>query len=298
MTNADLASLLNSELGLTGTAAVTPNVIRQWVGWGVLPHSTAKGRSVGESPEWSRSGKARRRALRLAALRKAGVVRENAVVAQAFFEWGHPNFELVKQALLAELRKWRSQLLRRRTTRLSGVDYQSLGAAQQRAISNQLGALDRRFVGNQFEQSPELFAVIAESTELDEVAPHRVDQLVTAAFDKMMPGVVKSLPASCTNLFLTSLPGLLGSPEEIANSAETKVRDCSERNLRIARVMRLRMLAALSRTNHSSLSRSSNLVELMNMNKNLLPQISVGPWAVFHFMQCLAAVEANAYPTN
>ena len=277
---------------------MTPDVIRQWVRWGVLPHSTAKGRSVGESPEWSRSFKARRRALRLAGLRKAGVVRENAVVAQAFFEWGHPNFELVKKALLAELRKWRSQLLRRRTSRLGGVDYQNLGAAQQRAISNQLGALDSRFVGNRFEQSPELFAVVAELAELDDVAPHLVNRLLTEAIDKMMPGVVESIPASCFGLILTSLPGLLGSPEEIANSAEAKLTECSERNFRIARVVRLRMLAALSRTEPNSLSRNSNLVELMNMNKSLLPQISVGPWAIFHFTQCLAAVEANAYSKN
>ena len=232
-----------------------------------------------------------RRAFRLAELRKAGLVRESAIIAQAFFEWGHPDPERVRAALLGELGKYRSQLLRRRTTRMHGIEYGSLGAVQQRAIGNQLGALDPRFIGTQFEQSSELYATIAESAELNEIKSDHVRKLVMLAFERILPGNLIDIPISCLALFSNSLPGLLGSPEEISDSAESKIQESSTRNLRIARIIRTRMIGVLRRNDDNLHLRETNLEELISMNKRLLPQISTGPWAVLHFAQCLAVVD-------
>ena len=295
MTNAELASLLNSQLGLTETNAVTPNVIRQWVGWEVLTWSTARGRSVGESPEWSRSGKAMRRAFRLAQLRKSGVIRENAVIVQAYIEWGHPDIDRVRQALMREVNKWRSQLLRRRTTRMQNADYQSLSAVQQRAIRRQRGHLDARFAGTQFEQSDELYATFAELAESGEGDGDRVSKVLLAAMDKMLPGIGETLPAASLNRLGSAIAGVFGSADEIANSAQSEIERASEREFRIARLISRRLLQPTREAQRIKeiMELSGAHAELLQMLNSLSPQISVGIWASVQFAQCLMCVRRS-----
>src|SRR5690348_10385096 len=96
MTNAELAAYLNEQLGLSAGQAVTTDVVRQWVAWDVLPKAKVQGRISGKGPAWSRLGVARRRAMRLAQLRKLGTRREKALIVQAYIEWGHPDFGRVR----------------------------------------------------------------------------------------------------------------------------------------------------------------------------------------------------------
>ena len=295
VTNADLALLLNSELGLAGALAVTPNVIRQWVAWDVLTRSTATGRSVGESPEWSRSGKATRRAFRLAQLRKSGVIRENAVIVQVYIEWGHPDIYRVRQALLREVKKWRSQLLHRRTTRMGNADYQNLSAVQQRALRRQLGPLDARFAGTRFEQSDELYATLSELAESGEGSRDRISKLLLTAIDKVLPGIGEALPAESLYRFGSTIAGVFGSAEEIGNSAQSEIISASEREFRIARLITSKLLrSARDIQQIRGIMKLSNAhSELLQMLNFLSPQISAGVWASIQFTQCLMCVRRS-----
>ena len=176
---------------------------------------------------------------------------------------------------------------------MNGADYQSLGAVQQRAIRNQLGALDGRFVGTRYQQSAELYATFTELAESGEARSDHVPELFKSAIEQMLPGFGESFPPESFNLFVISIAGLIGAPDEIANSAESQIKKASGRDLRIARIYRKRMLAVLGQTETFLPTSNSPLAALMTMNKSLLPQISAGPWAILHLAQCLLAIQRN-----
>lgn len=162
MTNSELAELLNARLGLAEHDAVTVNVLRQWVAWDVLPKARVAGRVDGKGPIWSRTGATLRRANRLGELRRRGIKRENALIVQAYIEWGHHDFDRVRAAMRSEWDKWAAQLTRKQTTFIENTDYGEISATQKRAIANQIGPISPIFKGTKLEQSPELYALIAD----------------------------------------------------------------------------------------------------------------------------------------
>jgi hypothetical protein len=300
VTNAELAHQLNSELGLSGRGAVTSNVIRQWVAWGVLPKAQAKGQSMGRGPTWSRSDFAMRRAMRLAELRKWGVTRESALIAQVFFEWGHSDLERVRRSLLMEVNKWRSQLARPRTTFLDNSNYEAASAVQKRAIRNQLGRLDSRFVGTQFEQSGELYATVADWAMRGEGDVRKLSVLLLSAMETMLPGFGATVSQREPNTLLVTMKGVLGSPEEIDHSSISAIEIASGRELRSARVIMKRMLKVIGMAEILLRipSIDPGLRNLIVMLEKLNPQITVGPWSIMHFTQCLLAVHRIEVPAN
>lgn len=119
----------------------------------------------------------------MAELRKLSVQRKSAVIVQAFIEWGHRDFDLVRSALLHELKKARAQFAHHRTTHILNADYEDLSAVRQRAIRTQLGPLDSRFVDTQFQQSNEFYARIAQLAETGEGNVSRQRELLKGAFE-------------------------------------------------------------------------------------------------------------------
>lgn len=289
MTNAELAELLNARLGLAGKDAVTESVIRQWVAWNVLPKATAQGRAIGERPAWSRSGAAMRRALRLADLRKRAIRRENALIVQAYIEWGHPDFDLVRGALQREWSKWTAQLNRRQTTFLEDTDFENVSATKKRAIATQLGPLDDIFKGTRFEQSPEFYAVFAEFARVSEGNPRHMAGLMSVALRQINPEIVELIPPHCIITLVNSFAGMTGAPDEIENSAESAIRYASERQFRIARYQIRFFLRILGKGNFHSQSVALNFDsgQFWQMLHSLLPQISRGHWLIFLFVQAL-----------
>ena len=292
MTNSELAALVNSRLGLAGQDSVTANVIRQWVAWDVLPKARIQGREKGKGPVWSRSGPAVRQALRLGALRQRGVKREKALIVQAYIEWGHRDFDRVREALLDEWSKWAAQLTRRQTTFLAKAEFRDIGAKQMRAIANQLGPLDSSFKGTPFQQSPELYAVMAEFARSGNGIEKDIEILMAGAFEQMVPGMAEMLPPHCSGALAGSILGLIGTSDEIANSGETTIQTATERQFRIARYqIRLfyRQLRASER--HTEIaSLDPNFGRLLQMLRSLAPQISVGPWLIISFIQLLRVI--------
>lgn len=292
MTNRGLAARLNAQLGLTGNNAVTPNIIRQWVSWEVLPKSTAKGRSLGRSPSWSRSTVALRRARRLAELRILGVRRESALIVQAYIEWGYPDFDRVRGAMLREIRKWRSQLLRRRTTQFGNTEYENLSVVQKRAIRTQLGPLDCQFIGTQFEQSDELYAAYTRAAERGEIDAIRQFELLRNALSRISPEIADLVPDNAVTQFQQMVAGLFGSPDEISNSAESEIEAASKQEFEAARRGTRKILFALHQSEKRfAIAKLPNSIrELIAMLSALGPQISVGPWTVFQFAQLILRV--------
>ena len=300
MTNAELAHLLNSELGLSGQDALTSNVIRQWVTWGVLPKAQAKGESIGKGPTWTRSGIAMRRAIRLTQLRKKGVTRESALIAQAFFEWGYSDLKRVRQALLKEVKRLRAQLARPRTTFLGKSNYGAVSAVQKRAIRNQLGTLDSRFVDTQFQQSDELYATATEWMMAGEGDVSELSPLLQLAMDTVLPGFSADMLECEPNDILVAMKGVLGSPDEIDQSSISAIEIASERQLRTARVIMKRMLKGIGATEQllSIPEIDPALRNLLEMLNKLIPQITIYPWSIMHFTQSLLALVRIKIPAN
>jgi hypothetical protein len=286
MTNSELAELLNSTAGLEGNDGVTANVIREWVGWDLLPRAEARGRARGLNPDWSRSNSALRRATRLAELRKAAVRRENALVVQAYLEWGFPDFVKVRSALLSEFRKCRNQLIRRKITFFEGRQFGTISAAQLRAFSNQNGPLAERFVETQFEQSKEAYAVLAEAMSRSETELPDLVRIIQIGFDRLDREAGATIPTQCLTAFANSFPGLTGFESEIDNSGETIIQTASERKYREARYRMRKLRTVIQRAGIISPDVSSGS-ELLRELSLLGPQITIGPWSVMAFVQAL-----------
>ncbi len=289
MTNAELADFLNDNLGLAGTDAVTANVIRQWIAWDVLPKAKAHGRGIGQGPTWHRSDAAMRRALRLGELRKRGICRENAVIVQTYIEWGHPDFDRVREALLNELVKWAAQLNRHQTTFIGDSNFPEMSVTKHRAIANQLGPLDDRLKGTQFERSAELYAVFAETARTGHGNSEYLTALMLEAAHQIVPAFSKMLPAHCISQFANSFAGLTGPSDEIGNSGERAILSASERKFRIARLFIRRLLSELRKCEQHARSPILDVDarQLAQMLHSLYPQISVGPWLILPFVQLL-----------
>ena len=289
MTNPELAEYLNVQLGLAGSEAVSANVIRQWVAWDVLPKAGAQGRSIGESPLWVRSAAAMRRALRLAELRKRGITRENALIVQAYIEWGHDDLDRVRSALIGEWSKSAKQLIRRQTTFLNDKKFDDVSATKKRAIANQTGPLDFIFGGTPFEQSDGFYAQFAELSQTGKDNSNSISGLMNDAMARMSPGIATILPANLISAFANSFAGMTGPPDEIDNSGESTIQIASERQFRIARFYVRSMLRQFRTIGHVGEDIRSDPVmsQLLQFLHMLNPQISIGQWAVFLFIQAL-----------
>lgn len=289
MTNRELANDLNNAAGLTGKDAITVNVIRQWVSWGVLPKAAAKGQRIGSAPVWSREGVGSERAVRLADLRKAGIRRETAVIAQSYLDWGASDIESARNAILSEFVKWREQLNRRQTSFLGRKDFRDAGKWKQRAIENQLGQLDRRIVGTPYQQPLELYAIAAEASRTGEADISRIDLLLTDAVARIAPSLAQFVPKAAINAMAKAIPGLTGDPEEILNSGEASIRAATEIQLEEAREITNQMVGAPMSNEAQILlpAIDGNLQKLFELPRQLHSQISIGPWPIFLFVQTL-----------
>ncbi len=295
MTNAELAERLNEEIGLAADNRVTVNVIRQWVAWDVLPKARIAGRDIGKGPVWSRSGVPERRARRLAELRQWKVKREDAVIVQAYLEWGHPNFERMQKALLRELQKWRAQLVRHRTTYIEDREYRDLGRVQKNAIRTQLGPLDILFSDTPLRQPDEFYAIFSELGQFGSGNSLRQHELMMSAIEAISPGLSSSLPVGTIAGFIDSFSGAMGDPDEIDNSAQSEIEIATEREFRIARANVRRIWRKQRIAGHLTeiVALPKPARELLKLQNFLSPQITVGPWAVMLFVQCLLGVRRN-----
>lgn len=295
MANPELAELLNLEFGLGGRDAVTANVIRQWVTWGVLPKAKATASAIGNSPEWSRDDRSHRRARRLAELRKAGVRRETAVIAQAYFEWGHGDFDRARGAILSEYRRGRAKILKPLTTDMRFADYGAVRSVAKLAIKNQSGPLDNRFRGTQFQQSPELIALTLQLATRGDSDLTRITELMGNSIGQMVPAISPHIGSGHLSTIANSMTGVFGSADEIGNSAESTIERSSLRQFRIARYLTGRGLRAIRFADGarelSGIGAPGR--ELMEMLALLGPQISIGQWALFIFVQALQGIAQN-----
>lgn len=300
MTNEELAQDLNGKAGLTGGNVVTVNVIRQWVAWDVLRKATPKGRVVGTNPEWSRSRAAMRRALRLAELRKLGVTRQTAVIVQAYIEWGHPDFDRVREALEREITRAGRQLTRNHITLIGDAHYGDLTPTQHRAIAAQLGSLDARLANTQFEQSPELYALFAEAARSGIDHSDQLQPLLGSAFAQMAPDIAARIPNDLIATLAHSIFGMTGDPDEIGNSAQSEIANASESEFHAARQIARRFLRMPRMAKQISADADSAecYSELLQQLDSLSPQISNGAWASFLLAQCLFYVRRGDQSTG
>lgn len=292
MTNAALASSLNSELGLTGDDAVTVNVIRQWIGWRVLPRATANASVIGKSPEWRRDDRAYRTALKLARARKAGVRRETAVISQAWLEWGYDDIERARAAIIAEYVRARERLLKRLSTSLDFGNYAGLSATRKRAIRTQSGPLDDRFKGSPFELSPELYATVLQAGRDGSVDLHRISALIRDAVNRMVPSFSALIDQPQIEAIAGSYSGVFGQPNEIEGSVQENLQSATHEQLRKARRFARRgfMVVRLGNRVANLPAIPADISRLAGELASLSEQIIFGEWPISMFGQSLQMV--------
>jgi hypothetical protein len=230
-----------------------------------------------------------RRAIRLGELRKLGVKRENALIVQAYIEWGHCDFDRVRDAFEGEWAKWSAQLNRHQTTFIKNVAFSEISATKLRAISNQSGPLGYRLKGNQFEQSPEFYAVFSEYARTSNFDLSYVQRLLTKGLSQISPEFAGLLPDSLVATIAKSISGISGSPDEIEDSGLDAIRTANEREFRIARFVVRQIFRELGNGKRIGefASRKIEIHQLWQTLQLLRPQISTAPWVIFGFVQIL-----------
>lgn len=298
MTNAEHADALSCQFGLTGVDAVTVNVIRQWVLWDVLSRASAAGRAIGQRPDWSRDARSHQRARRLAELRRDGVRRKNAVIAQAYLEWRYTDIGQAQAALASEFKRGRARMLKRFTSAKDLSDFDALSSVTKRAVHNQMGALSPTFVGTQFELSDRVYASILDLMRGGK--PNAVQAIVAEVLRQILPSHANSILPQFIEFAIDAAIGILGIPDEMSGSAQSTLESASHRDLRVARYVNWRFLKFLHSTPQLAEWSELNIDarDLFAALAKLRPQISVGHWAVFSFAVILHALRKSLLAKN
>lgn len=281
MTNAELAESLNAAVGLTGRGAVTPNVIRQWIGWKVLPMATATGQSRGKPPIWTRDDRTHRRAKKLAEWRKTGVRRETSVIVQTYIECGYSDFERFRKSLLSEFRRARAQLMRKVTTDTNFSNLPELRGTQKAALRRQGGPLDERFRETNFEQSADFYVGSLSLTLGNQAMENAMQPLMAQAATQMFPALPTAFLDIIMSKFISGLSGIFGAPDEIECSGEQVIQQASERQFRIARAT-INKVFKFIRSQETAKKYLGNNTDVANASAILFdisPEITVRQWA-------------------
>lgn len=302
MTNEQMAAWLNDDLGLKGRQAVTANVVRQWVSWGVLPKASAKGQRVGSGPLWERDAVALDRAKRLASIRKWNVVRESAVIAQAFIEWGHDDTAKVRRCLIAEFERCRRLLFKSVTSSTDFAAVGSLSAAKKKALLHQSGSLDVMFINDRAANWSDLLVRAlgvmrsgsGDSCALPEmllgsgIFPELIRPL---ASDMMTPAAVSSIQ----RLFAEPDEHDVGGEIHLLNATDAELLDARD-SARAWLFSAMPMLLSFEIPDVPQMppgfaEAAAMLAVMQPQLAELYPQISCGYWAVSTYVTALSMVK-------
>lgn len=294
MTNAELAEMLNVAKRLAGSQAVTPNIIRQWVLWDLLPRATASASGRGQPMEWSRSGEAMRQAFRLAELRRYGLTRRSALIVQAFLEWGFGNFEDAQAAIKTEFGHARTQVLRSLSSDTRHDQYNNISRATQKALHHQAGPLDPRLIGTPFQLSKEttlrtLDAMVTGASRETEVA-----ERISEHWNGMWQSA-EGIPIDAVAQGMAlGISGLFGDKEEVESPGQVTMENAPLRSFVLARYLwRTRYFQLPEKCD--ALSEFKDAIpwisQFLQIYNQLGPSIFVGPWAACSFAGILHYVE-------
>lgn len=294
MTNADLADWLNRELALTGRASVTTNVIRQWVGWNVLPQATARAKGRARPIEWERTGDALLCARRLAELRQFGVTQKSAVIAHAWLESGFEDFGAVRSAFQAAFKTARAQLLRNVTSDTRHTHYSDLSRARVNALRRQGGPLDGRLVGTPFQ----LPAATILRTLDAAITGESAESEVASKLGEHLGGLLSSMSGVSVDAFAVSMAqgitGLFGDIDEVERPGVFTLNNAPARHFKLARYLwRQRYLKVPEQ--YAALLDFRDEIPLLGLLQDIFrqigPSIYAGPWAICSFVGILHHVE-------
>lgn len=289
MTNAELAAYLNAELNLTGAAAVTPNVIRQWVLWDVLPKSSGRGRGYARGRDWDRSERDRRRALQLARWRATGVTREQALIVHAFIAWGSRDWQRVRDALQSEMSRATALIHKRLSSELAFHAFADVSAARKRAFRNQLGPLDSRLAGTAAELPAELYAIAAQAMLGGDFDRDRLFALTQVRVAPLVPNGLTT--NTVPDLLIACIAGLFSSPDESDNSAIRAIALCSRNDFRLSRILISKANRIGLSANAAQLAPSKMLPRSADL-KQIEQEIGTGYWQVAAISAILKAIIA------
>ena len=277
MTNAELAEWLNSEMDLTDDLRVTNNVVRQWVGWNLLPKASISGRDSVKGPIWYRDSNALKAAQRLAEFRKGGLKAKNQLLARCFVDGWKID---IAEARLATF-NWAGFRLKTMSKRLT-MDYSRIDAGadlstvQIRALQNQLGTQDDRFKGTPFEFSGNIGVSLNLVALTGEMPPPKILAKITEALP--ISGELQKQWLELLPVLSAGISGMAGSPDEIENSLLDSMDNCSDH------------VFIKSRNMVKSLFEGVKDAEITN-----LAELEFGSWIGFAFYQ-LKQLDCTEWP--
>jgi hypothetical protein len=277
MTNAELAEWLNTEMDLADDFRVTNNIVRQWVGWNLLPKTSILGRESDKGPIWYRDTNALKAAQRLAEFRQCGLRAKNQLLARCFIDGWNIDIADARLATFNWARFRLKTMNKRLTLDYSRIDADAeLSAVQTRALRNQLGTQDDRFKRTPFEFTGDMGVSLNLVALTGEKPP-----------PKILAEITKSLPISgeLQKLWLELLPtlaagisGMAGSPDEIENSLLDSIDNCTDQ------------VFVNSRNMVKCLFEGVKDAEISNM-----AQLEIGIWTGFVFNQ-LKQLDCTEWP--
>jgi hypothetical protein len=237
----EIAGHLNDELGLSGPAEITRDIVRRWIGWGLLRHASASGRMVGEPPEWRRSDEDFSRARRLAQLHSTGIDGERQLLCQCWFEGWDLDFRRVRPAIRRQFAVGLKQLLRTFTTNFDPRSSPPPSPAKTRAIVRQAGPPSEVSKKSEFNLSPADLVTAISAAHFGQEAHSDLLSIFAEKVSLIEHAEISKAQASIVAPFLGGLNGIFGRPDEITDSAITTLQIADETEFRTAR----ELLAAL-----------------------------------------------------
>jgi len=281
----DLARQLDTELGIAGRNRVTRNVIRQWVRWGFLDHAVPRGRSVGLRPVWQRDEDQRARARRLAELRLAGVKTERLLICQGWLEgWDIP-FRDASTALAEELTAQLNRASRTNTSNFDARGGAPVSHAKRRAVLRQAGPPNSEAEPFIAAIGPErLFASLA-AARFGREGKVDLAELFLAGVAILAVAPVGPEDRPIAEAVVSGLYGLLGSPDEIGDSALETLKSASVGDFGIARAL----LTAVRELLEELAVRPTKNSELIQQT---IQRFFVGRAAVSTYAYCLHSIHS------
>lgn len=299
MTNVELSQQLNQELSLLGKQAVTANVVRQWVRWKLLKRATILGKTADGKPVWERDEQALEQAKRLATYRCYGLVREDQLICRCYIDGWDIDVDRLRLTLRKRLQALHAVALKRFTSTIERERRDSLSVAQKRAIRNQIGRLDRRFIGTAFELTPDNYVDIFREAIADSGRLEVITEPFQNASEALFPEM-KMQEFPHLSFVVRSIAGLFANPDQFTETPFNSVETCENADFALARslISRLFEIPDFIERFENHMPFPPELIGQMPIISNTIRTIEKSEWPTWLFLTIVHGLRksGNANP--
>jgi len=233
MTKDDLINELNAYCAERGFPLVEPRMIRRWIDDRLIPKSKPRGRKRGVNPLWELPVTALRRAKKIVNYRAQNLSRHTQLILALWFEGEHYQEDQIRSALLSELARMQKRSHRKIIPPARYVEPSGVGEG---CPPNSLmpETLKRPFE-----------ALVMRGAEDNALASRAIAAHLRRIFpDQLFPAdEIATINLKEMEYWPIIMAGLLGSPDEIGDSAHDDINQCEWDDLRCSRFLMTRLIS-------------------------------------------------------